>query len=53
MTDLRLKYGEDYYKELRKKRKTKPTGRIQNLSDDEKKALSKKALQSRWGKKEK
>lgn len=48
MTDLRLKYGDQYYKDIRKKRVTPAEGTIQNLTAKQKKALSKKGHQARW-----
>lgn len=51
MPDLRKIYGENYYKEIRSKRVAPAKGTIQNLSDEERKALSQKAHEARWGKK--
>lgn len=51
MPDLRLTHGEDYYRNIRKKRVTPSKGNIQNLTEEEKKTLSKKGHEARWSKK--
>lgn len=52
MPDLRLKYGEDYYKNIRKKRVTPSEGTIQKLTPEQRKQMSVKGNAARWGKKE-
>lgn len=49
MPDLRSTHGEDYYKEIRKKRVTPSEGTIQKLSKTKRKELSKQGHAARWG----
>jgi len=50
MPDLREKYGENYYKDIRKKRIVPARGYIQTLSPSDRKIMSQKGHATRWKK---